>query len=123
MIHHKATKKKIAFAKRLRRRLTRGEQAFKKIAKDLETRHGHKFWSQVVLFGWIVDFWCPKLKLIVEIDGASHDGRKAYDENRSNVLCDELDAKTVRFTNFDVINNPAIVRSKMRRLIKQQLNG
>ena len=37
---------------------------------------------------YIVDFYCPKLKLVVEIDGESHytDDGKTYDEVRTYVL-------------------------------------
>ncbi len=123
MIHRKATKKKIAFAKKMRRKPTRAERAFKKIATELHAETGYKFWPQVVLFGWIVDFWCPKLKLLVEIDGKSHDNTADYDAMRSGVLTEETDATIIRFTNFDCINKPAIVKEKMRRLVRQAIKS
>jgi very-short-patch-repair endonuclease len=109
MIHRHATKRKIRFARKLRRRQTRAERAFGKIARKLEKRYSIRFWRQVVLLGWIADFWCPKLKLVVEIDGPTHEERKEYDENR---------AQTVRFTNAEVLRSPAIVEYQMRELIK-----
>ena len=118
MIHRHATKRKIRFARKLRRRQTRAERAFGKIAKRLEKRYKTRFWKQVVLLGWIADFWCPKLKLVIEIDGKTHKGREAYDTNRANVMEDELGAQTVRFTNAEVLTNPAIVEYRMRELIK-----
>ena len=121
MIHRKATRRKIKFAKRLRRKQTRAERSFGKIAKTLQESYGYKFWPQVVLFGWIVDFWCPKLKLLVEIDGKTHDDTAEYDQMRTEVLNEETGANVVRFTNFDCINNPAKVKTKMRQLIRQAI--
>jgi very-short-patch-repair endonuclease len=118
MIHRHATKRKIRFARKLRRRQTRAERAFGKIARKLEKRYSIRFWRQVVLLGWIADFWCPKLKLVVEIDGPTHEERKEYDENRALVMEDELGAQTVRFTNAEVLRSPAIVEYQMRELIK-----
>ncbi len=33
---------------------------------------GANFCRQVVILGWIVDFYCPRQKLIVEVDGGYH---------------------------------------------------
>lgn len=118
-IHHKASKRKIAFAKRLRRKQTRAEKAFWQIAREIREEIGTKFWRQTVILGWIVDFWCPKLKLVVEIDGPSHEEQKDYDEHRALVMEQELEITTVRFSNFDVINNAASVKAKMLALIER----
>lgn len=119
-IHRKASKRKIKFAKKLRRKQTRAERAFGKLAKQLTEELGYKFWPQVVVFGWIVDFWCPKLKLIVEIDGPSHDLTEGYDNNRSKVFTDELKAETIRFTNFEIRNNIAMVEARLRAMIDKR---
>ena len=73
-----------------------------------------------MLCGWIADFWCPKLKLVVEIDGKSHDTRAAYDHRRSVVMEEELGAMTVRFTNHEVLTNPQIVAAQMVKIIKNR---
>jgi len=119
-IHRKATKRKIKFAKKLRRKQTRAERAFWEIAKSLREEEKIHFWRQTVLLGWIVDFWCPKLNLVVEIDGPTHEGREDYDANRARVMQEEIGATTIRFTNFDVINNPSIVKAQMAKTIRDQ---
>jgi very-short-patch-repair endonuclease len=120
-IHRKATPRKKRFAKKLRRKLTRAECAFWEICQTLKTE-GVIFWRQVVLCGYVADFWCPKLKLVVEIDGDSHlsESAQSYDRHRARVMRDKHEAKTVRFTNFEVINNPAIVEAKLREVIRQR---
>lgn len=49
---------------------------------------GEKFRRQEPILGYIVDFYCPRSKLAVEIDGSSHDGRSEYDQYRDGVLLD-----------------------------------
>ena len=119
-LHRKAKPRKLKFAKKLRRRQTRAEKAFWEIARRLREEEGVYFWRQTVLLGWIVDFWCPKLKLVVEIDGKTHEGRGIYDKRRELVMEEELDATTIRFTNQEVLINPALVEAKMRAIIKQR---
>lgn len=43
---------------------------------------GYKFLRQKPLNSYIVDFYCHKLKLIIEIDGSSHYENQKYDESR-----------------------------------------
>lgn len=55
---------------------------------------------------YIVDFYCPDLKLIIEVDGdtrCSEEG-KAYDEERTRVL-ESYGLSVIRFSNVDVLDN------------------
>lgn len=115
MIHTHATKKKIKFAKKLRRRQTRAEKLLWEMVKD--GKFGVKFWRQTVLLGWIVDLWCPKRKLVIEVDGSSHDGRENYDAFRAQVMKEKLGARTIRFTNEEVITNSALVEYRLREAL------
>ena len=117
MVHRKATRRKIQFAKKLRRGQTRAELAFGRIAKSLAAETGIRFWRQIVILGWIVDFWCPRLKLVVEIDGSSHVGREAYDNHRALVMESEVGAKTIRFSNFEVLNNSTMVKARLKDIM------
>ena len=46
---------------------------------------GLKFRRQHVVRGFIVDFYCPRLRLVLELDGATHDhaARAGYDAART----------------------------------------
>jgi very-short-patch-repair endonuclease len=48
--------------------------------------NGKRFRRQVSIGPYVVDFYCPELKLIVEIDGDSHetDDAKEYDDYRDS---------------------------------------
>jgi very-short-patch-repair endonuclease len=121
-IHKHATKRKRRFAKKLRRRQTKAERAFWEICRDLR-KEKIFFWRQIVLCGWIADFWCPKLKLVVEIDGPSHlvEEQIAYDKNRAKVMAEQLGAKTIRFTNDEVKKKRASVEYRLRKEIEERI--
>ena len=55
---------------------------------------------------FIVDFYCPKLKLVIEIDGESHNSKQAqiYDAERTRRL-EGYGLKVIRFTNEEVLTN------------------
>lgn len=63
---------------------------------------GYKFRRQHVIGNCIVDFFCPRKALIVEIDGATHDERK---DIRRDQLNEFRGSATVRFTNEDIGKN------------------
>ena len=49
---------------------------------------GLKFFRQYSVGAYIVDFYCPKLKLAIELDGGQHaeEGNKEYDKIRTDYL-------------------------------------
>jgi very-short-patch-repair endonuclease len=65
-----------------------------------------KFWRQRPIDNFIVDFYCPKLKLVIEVDGDSHftDLGLVYDEERTLVL-EGYGLRVIRFTNDEVLQN------------------
>ncbi|MFA7717597.1 MAG: endonuclease domain-containing protein [Candidatus Absconditabacterales bacterium] len=65
-------------------------------------RTGYRFLRQKPIEGYILDFYCAKLKLGIEIDGESHEGRGDYDEERDLILLG-LGIKIVRYSNTDVL--------------------
>jgi very-short-patch-repair endonuclease len=64
----------------------------------------YKFLRQKPLAGYIVDFYCSELHLVIEIDGDSHAETVQYDCERSSVL-QSLGLTVVRYTNDDVMSN------------------
>lgn len=64
------------------------------------------FVAQKVIGSYIVDFYCRKARLSIELDGESHytEGQKQYDRIRTTYL-EMLEIKELRFTNTDVVEN------------------
>ena len=68
------------------------------------------FRRQQVIAGFIADFYCAAARLVIEIDGDSHLGRKVYDSQRDNVF-DELGMRTLRLKGESVAHNlPEVLR-------------
>jgi very-short-patch-repair endonuclease len=67
---------------------------------------------------FIVDFYCPSLKLVIEIDGESHftDEAQEYDRERTQRL-EGYGLKVIRFTNQQVVNNFHEVCEELNRSI------
>ena len=65
-----------------------------------------KFWRQRPIDNFIVDFYCPKLKLVIEVDRDSHftDSGLVYDKERTRVL-EVYGLRVIRFTNDEVVQN------------------
>jgi len=67
---------------------------------------GRKFRRQSSIKSFIVDFYCPEEKLVIELDGDFHFDENAMkkDENRSKIL--EIEGlKVIRFENQEVLFN------------------
>ena len=68
---------------------------------------GRKFRRQHSIGPYIVDFYCPGERLVIELDGASHDGplRSEYDAERQAYL-EAKDIRVIRFENKQVFEDP-----------------
>ena len=67
---------------------------------------GRKFRRQYSVGPYVVDFYCPKLKLAVEVDGDSHFQPGALEKDqRRQAFIESFDIKFLRFTNEDVTRN------------------
>ncbi|MBN8219202.1 MAG: DUF559 domain-containing protein [Spirochaetes bacterium] len=94
----------------LRRKATDAEKVFWSQVRGRKT--GFKFRRQQplrFLFNqqrrfYIADFYCSKLKLVMEIDGSYHQGRERYDHERTEVIL-RMGLRVVRFTNEEVIRD------------------
>jgi len=79
---------------------------------------GMKFRREHQITGFIVDFYCLELKLIIECDGAAHleAGGALYDECRTARL-QKLGMTVLRFENEDLVMNRQIVLTQIARTI------
>jgi very-short-patch-repair endonuclease len=72
-----------------------------------------------MIAGFIVDFYCSELQLVIEIDGEIHNQQKEYDAQRTIEL-EKLCLSVIRFTNNDILNNLDIVYRKLTNFISTQ---
>ena len=62
-----------------------------------------KFHRQRIIGSYIVDFYCPKLKIVIEIDGEQHylEENQEYEQRRTRYL-EGLGYTVLRFYNSDI---------------------
>jgi very-short-patch-repair endonuclease len=80
---------------------------------------GLRFNRQKPIDQYIVDFYCPELMLVIEIDGNSHAGKDSeeYDENRTIDL-KQYGIRIIRYTNSQVLNDIEFVKKDLLQKIK-----
>ncbi|SRR5258708_31899068 len=102
-------------ARELRKNLTDSERRLWRELRFHQT--GHKFRRQFAIGKYIVDFACPKKKLIIELDGGHHQTQIDYDASRTQWL--ENQGYTVlRFWNSDIQSNLNGVRQTIYMQLK-----
>jgi very-short-patch-repair endonuclease len=107
------------FARELRKNMTETEIFLWKQLRRKQL-YGYQFYRQKNIGNYIVDFYCPAAKLIIELDGGHHysdDGMRC-DEQRDNYLS-SLGIKILRFPDREVFKNTeGVIEEICRGLIK-----
>jgi len=68
--------------------------------------YGYKFYRQYGVGQYIADFYCPKLKLIVEVDGGQHYEEKGLiKDTKRDEYFTSMHISVIRFNNRDVLTN------------------
>jgi very-short-patch-repair endonuclease len=80
---------------------------------------GCRFRRQYRIESYIVDFVCPGRKLVVELDGASHDDKTEADARRDARL-GELGFIVLRFSNQDVFRFTDAVIGEIERVLAER---
>ena len=123
MPHSAVSEKQRGYAKALRRRMTRAETL---LWRYLKANHveGLSFRRQTPMGPYIVDFVCHAARVVVELDGDTHDFeaqqrgdgvRDAWLASRGYVV--------QRFTNDDVLSNLEGVLVSIREVASARLPG
>ena len=108
------TKAKQERARELRREMTPAEKI---LWEELRANKlGVHFRRQQVIQGLIVDFYCHRAGLIVEVDGDVHDLQKEEDVRRKKALS-EMGLRIIRFKNDEVVRDLSAVVGKIRKFI------
>jgi very-short-patch-repair endonuclease len=82
---------------------------------------GVRFRRQHPVGPYILDFYCPEAKLVIEIDGTSHDmgGRPQRDDARDRWLA-EQGLRVQRIAAAVVLKDPVAVADTIRRLCEER---
>lgn len=90
----------ISHAKALRKTMTPWER---KLWYEFLRMYPIKFYRQKAIGHFIVDFFCSKATLVIELDGSGHynETTEIYDQTRTERL-NQLNLEVLRFTNLEI---------------------
>jgi cyclase len=105
-------------AKKLRENMTQAELVLWEYLR--QHPFGYKFRRQHPLGIYVVDFYCHKLKLVIEVDGSIHDMQEVKDVDVERQRQLELEGlKVIRFTNEEILKTGEVVIGKIKLLINE----
>lgn len=109
-------------ARRLRKNMTDSERALWSRLRGKQLL-GIQVYRQKPIGEYIVDFFIPKAKLVVEVDGSQHliSGNVERDRKRDAYLQD-IGLMVLRFNSRDVLKKTDAVVEKMARTVRERLN-
>ncbi len=90
-------------AQNLRNNSTLAESVLWKHLRNKQAQ-GFRFRRQTVFGKYIVDFYCPRLKLVIEIDGSSHNDKYEYDRERDEYL-QSLGLTVLHLDNSEILHH------------------
>jgi very-short-patch-repair endonuclease len=93
------------FGRELRKNMTNAEiHVWRRIRR--KQLKGHQFYRQKNIGNYIVDFYCPAAKLIIEIDGGQHYSKSGIirDDIRDDYMS-RLGFKVLRFSDREIFEN------------------
>ena len=111
-----------------KRRYLRKEQTFTEKIFWMHIRNrqvlGYKFRRQYSVDHFVIDFYCPELKLAIELDGGVHEKpeQKEYDIARQKYL-ENFGIYFIRITNDEFMDNPNKAFEKIKTEIKKTFKG
>ena len=91
-------------AAKLRKNMTYGEIRLWRYLRSKQLLEC-KFVRQKPIGNYIVDFFCNKLMLVIEIDGRSHDENRYEGDCERQEKLESLGFTVMRFSEGDVLNN------------------
>ena len=89
-------------AKELRKNMTQSEKKLWDRLKNV--KKGFRFRRQHPISKFIADFYCHKVKLVIEVDGEIHNKQQEYDLGRTAEM-EKFGINVLRFSNVEVENN------------------
>lgn len=106
-------------AKEMRKNPTQSERVLWNILRKYRIK-GFLFRQQHPIYIFIADFYCHKIKLVVEVDGDVHfnDESQEHDDGRTGEM-EKFGIKVIRFTNEQVLYNQDIILKQINEFITE----
>ncbi len=83
---------------------------------------GVRFYRQRPMLDYVVDFYCPRARLVIELDGGQHFSARGLEEDsiRDRRLGD-AGLEVLRFDNHAVMTNTVAVLEEIRRVVAEMI--
>jgi very-short-patch-repair endonuclease len=80
---------------------------------------GYKFRRQYGVGSYSLDFYCPELRLWIDLDGNTHDSPEAFEKDRNRTeFINSQNIKIIRFQNKDMLYNLNSVIEEIKKNLK-----
>ena len=110
----------VANARNLRKEMTKEERH---LWYDYLRCHPAKFRRQAIMGRFIVDFYCAKAKLVIELDGSQHyEPRNQYADQLRTEYLEKFGVTVLRFANTEVMGNFRGVCEYIDRMVQTRLH-
>ncbi|MEB2307914.1 MAG: endonuclease domain-containing protein [Candidatus Brocadiaceae bacterium] len=104
--HYAYNKKLQPIANKLRKEMTKAEACLWKYALRAGKMKGYQFRRQRPVLRYIADFMCKELKLVIEVDGLTHQYEEISEKDRQKKHdLEQAGFKVIRFTDEEVLKN------------------
>jgi very-short-patch-repair endonuclease len=105
------------FTNKFRKEMTKAEACLWKYVLRAGQMKGYQFRRQRPVLNYIADFMCKELRLVIEVDGITHDIKLEDDKRRADDLR-QADFHVYRFTDEEVLKNIHGVARGIEKIIK-----
>ncbi|MCX8092830.1 MAG: endonuclease domain-containing protein [Candidatus Goldbacteria bacterium] len=93
------------YSRKLRNNMTDAERCLWQKIRRRQLAN-FQFYRQKIIGNYIVDFYCPKANLIIEVDGGQHYYGKTKEKDRKRVeYLERLGLNILRFSDREVLEN------------------
>ncbi|MFQ6002357.1 MAG: endonuclease domain-containing protein [Candidatus Zixiibacteriota bacterium] len=98
-------KKLKGHARVLRKNMTNAERLVWSRIRRKQLK-GYQFYRQKIIGNYIVDFYCPKRRLIIELDGGQHYGEEGMKKDKKrDAYLKSIGLNILRFSDREVFEN------------------
>ena len=106
-------------ARKLRNNPTFAEKSLWAALKGKQL-HGYDFNRQKPIGEFIYDFYCYRLRLVIEVDGISHNEKETQENDKlKESFIKNIGFNVLRFTDDEVLGNPNMVIRRIERYIDE----
>ena len=120
IVEYKHNKNLVSFSRELRKNMTKEERH---LWYDFLRAYPIRFIRQKIIGNYILDFYCAKAKIVIELDGSQHFEKTGLEKDRErDEFLKNYDLQVIRIPNNEVNQNFSGVCEYIDIAVKQSLS-